>query len=151
MMPHPLRSQLTLSYLAILATCVMLAQLSACTRAEEAPAPAPVAFHVTRVDVGNAIGTDKKVTAPSVAFKPNDTIYASIATEGAASNVALAARWTFEDGQLVNESTQNIAPTGPAVTEFHIAKPDGLPPGKYKLEVSANSKPAGAVQFTVTD
>jgi len=37
------------------------------------------------------------------------------------------------------------------VTEFHIARPDGLPTGKYKLEVSANSKPAGAAQFTVTD
>ena len=64
---------------------------------------------------------------------------------------SLSARWTFEDGQLVNEATQNIAPAGPAVTEFHISKPDGWPAGKYKLEVSANGKPAGAAQFTVTD
>ncbi len=88
---------------------------------------------------------------PGVSFKPTDTIYASISSEGAAANVSLSARWTFEDGQLVNEATQTIAPTGPAVTEFHIAKPDGWPAGKYKLEVSANGKPAGAAQFTVTD
>ena len=154
MIPHQLRVRST-SCLTVLAICLALAQLNACKRSEEAPAPpaAPqaVAFSVTRVDVGNAIGADKKVTAPSVSFKPTDTIYASISSEGAAANVALSARWTFEDGQLVNEATQTIAPTGPAVTEFHIAKPDGWPKGKYKLEVSANGKPAGAAQFTVTD
>jgi len=154
MIPHQLRVRST-SCLTVLAVCLALAQMNACKRSEEAPAPpaAPqaVAFSVTRVDVGNAIGADKKVTAPRVSFKPTDTIYASISSEGAAANVALSARWTFEDGQLVNEATQTIAPTGPAVTEFHIAKPDGWPKGKYKLEVSANGKPAGAAQFTVTD
>ena len=154
MVRHPLHIRST-SCLTALAMCVMLAHLSACKRSEEAPAPqaAPpaVAFHVTRVDLGNAIGADKKVTAPNLSFKPSDTIYASISSEGAAPNVALSARWTFEDGQLVNEATQNIAPVGPTVTEFHISKPDGWPAGKYKLEVSANGKPAGAAQFTVTD
>jgi len=154
MVPHPMRIR-SISCLTVLATCVALAHLSACKRSEEAPAPqaAPqaVAFHVTRVDVGNAIGADKKVTAPSVSFKPSDTIYASISSEGASANVSLSARWTFEDGQLVNEATQTIAPAGPAVTEFHISKADGWPAGKYKLEVSANGKPAGAAQFTVTD
>lgn len=154
MRPHLLRIRST-SCLTALAICVALAQLSACKRSEEAPAPqaAPQAavFHVTRVDLGNAIGADKKVTAPSVSFKPSDTIYASIASEGASANVSLSARWTFEDGQLVSEATQSIAPSGPAVTEFHISKADGWPAGKYKLEVSANGKPAGAAQFTVTD
>jgi hypothetical protein len=106
---------------------------------------------VTRVDLGNAIGADKKVVAPSISFKPNDTIYAAIVTEGSAPSVALGVRWTFEDGQLVSESTQSIAPTGPAVTEFHIAKPDGWPAGKYKVEVSANGQPAAAVQFAVVE
>ena len=120
--------------------------------APQAAAAAPQAqpaFHVTRVDLGNAIGADKKVAAPTVSFKPNDTIYASIISEGAAPNVALGVRWTFEDGQVVNESNQSIAPTGPAVTEFHIAKADGWPAGKYKIEVSANGQPAAAVQFAV--
>ncbi|HSP55733.1 MAG TPA: hypothetical protein VLS25_09100, partial [Dehalococcoidia bacterium] len=67
MVPHPLRIRST-SCFTVLAICVALAHLSACKRSEEAPAPqaAPqaVAFRVTRVDVGNAIGADKKVTAP---------------------------------------------------------------------------------------
>jgi hypothetical protein len=138
-----------------LAVCIALVLVGACSRSKEEPAPqaAPqaAAFHVTRIDVGNAIGADKKVTAPSVSFKPGDTIYASVWSEGASPNVTLSARWTFEDGQVVNEATQSIAPAGPAVTEFHISKPDGFPAGKYKVEVAANGKPAGAAQFAVTD
>jgi hypothetical protein len=118
--------------------------------APAAPAPQP-AFRVTRVDLGNAVGPDKKVAAPAVAFKPADTIYASVVTEGTASNVVLKARWTFEDGQLVNESTQTISPAGPAATEFHIAKPDGWPAGKYKVEIAANGQPAGSADFTVAE
>jgi hypothetical protein len=130
----------------------------ACRKSEEAPkpapqvaAPAPAAFKVVRIDLGNAVGADKRVAAPSLTFKPNDTIYASVLTEGAAPSVALAARWTFGDGQLVNESTQTIAPTGPAATEFHIAKPDGWPAGSYKFELAANGEAAGALQFTVVE
>jgi len=161
---------------AVFVGCVALGFLGACSRPEEAPKPAPPApkpqqqaaapqaaapqaaapqaqpaFHVTRVDLGNAIGADKKVVAPSVTFKPNDTIYASILSEGVSSNAALTVRWTFGDGQVVNESSQNIAPNGPAATEFHIAKADGWPAGKYKVEVSANGKPAGSAEFTVAD
>lgn len=161
---HPLHTW-SPSSLTVLAICVALAQLSACKRSEEAPAPkaapqqaapqraapTPRPFQVTRIDVGNAIDADKKVTAPSGTFKPGDTIYASIVSDGAAANVSLSVRWTFQDGRVINESTQNLAPAGPAVTEFHISKPDGWPAGKYKLEVTANGKLTGAVQFTVTE
>ena len=118
--------------------------------APQAAAPQP-AFRVTHVDLGNAIGPDKKVAAPSSTFRPNDTIYASVLSEGVAPNAALGVRWTYEDGQVVNESTQSLATTGPAVTEFHIAKPDGWPAGKYQVQVSANGAPAETLQFTVTD
>ena len=143
-----------------LIACLFIGLLAACNRSSEPSAPAappaapPVAevsFRVTRVDLGNAIGADKKVTAPAESFKPNDTIYASILTEGAASNVALGTRWTYEDGQVVSEAKQTIAPTGPAATEFHITKPDGFPAGKYTLVVSMNDQPNTPKQFTVVD
>jgi hypothetical protein len=114
-----------------------------------APAPAAAPFRVVSVDLGKQIGADKKVTQPTTAFAPTDTIYASVVSEGAASSVALKARWTYEDGQLVNESAQTIAPTGPSVTEFHIAKPSGWPTGSYKVEISANDKVVGAKEFSV--
>lgn len=114
-----------------------------------APAAAPESARVSAIDLGNAIGTDKRVTAPAAAFAPGDTIYASIATEGSSPSLTLTARWTYEDGQLVSESSETIAPTGPATTEFHITKPDGFPAGRYRLEISANGAIAGARDFEV--
>ena len=63
--------------------------------------------------------------------------------------MTLSARWTYEDGQLVSEGSETIAPTGPAATEFHIAKPDGWPPGNYRVEISANGSLAASKEFEV--
>src|SRR5262245_20701151 len=108
MTPRALRIHLT-SLCSVIAVLAGLGVLAACNKSEEAPKPAPhaaapiaaapqqqVPLRVTRVDLGNAVGADKKVTAPVATFKPSDTIYASILTDGAAPNVALAVRWTFE-------------------------------------------------------
>jgi hypothetical protein len=115
--------------------------------APEAQAPAPA--RVSAIDLGTAIGPDKRVTAPAATFAPDDTIYASISTESSAPSLTLTARWTYQDGQLVNESTETIAARGPATTEFHIAQPDGLPPGRYTLVVTADGTPAGTRDFEV--
>jgi hypothetical protein len=138
--------------------------LSACKRAETpppppppaaAPAPAPIAppapapFQVGSVDVGNAIGPDKRVTAPTTTFAPTDTIYASVSSTGVTLTVTLVARWTYGDGQLVNEQAQTIATTGPAISEFHISKPDGWPVGTYKVEILANGTSVASKSFEV--
>jgi hypothetical protein len=113
------------------------------------PAPMPAPFRVSSVLVGNAIDADKRVVGAAAAFAPMDTVYASVATEGESASVTLKARWTYEDGQLVNEESQTIAPTGPATSEFHISKPDGLPAGRYRVEIMANDAPAGGAEFSV--
>jgi hypothetical protein len=59
------------------------------------------------------------------------------------------ARWTYEDGQPVDESTQSITPSGPAVTEFHISKPDGLPVGTYHVEIFLNGESKEKKDFEV--
>jgi hypothetical protein len=124
--------------------------------AAETPAPAPEAtpaaipFKVTSVSLGKAIGSDKTISEPAATFGPQDTIYASVASEGAAPSVTLKARWTYGDaGQLVSESEQTIAPAGPATTEFHVSKASGWPAGKYKVEISVDGSPAGAQDFEV--
>ena len=122
---------------------------AACSRGSENPdatgtTGTGVGVRVSQIDIGRSLAADKTISAKSDSFKPNDTIYASIATEGTAAAAAtLKARWTYQDGQVVDESTQSIAPTGNARTEFHISKPDGWPAGKYKLEVFLNGSSAG--------
>jgi hypothetical protein len=135
----------------VLLVALTLAPLAACKKPAPAPAPAAAVQPVTvvAVDLGRAIGADKKVAEPIDTFAPADTIYASVATEGSAASATLSARWSFEDGQVVNQSSETIAPTGPATTEFHIAKPDGWPPGTYQVEISLDGTPAMTKSFKV--
>ena len=116
------------------------------TPAATTPAASTVA--VADIDVGKTIANGR-VTDKSDNFKPADTVYASVHTTGTASSATLMARWTFEDGQVVNEGSQTVAPNGDNFTEFHIAKPTGLPKGKYKVEVFLDSKSAGTKDFEV--
>jgi hypothetical protein len=112
-------------------------------------APAPAAFRVSAIELGNAVGPDKRVMAPTSTFTAKDTIYASVATEGTSASSTLGARWTYQDGQVVNEESQTVSPTGPATSEFHISKPDGWPAGKYKVEISVDGVPAQSKDFEV--
>jgi hypothetical protein len=134
--------------------------LSGCKKAEApAPAPAPVAEAptmapapaVTIVDLqlGNALGPDKKVAAASDTFKPADTIFAVVSTDGSAASSVIAVKWTYQDGQTVKEDSRTIAPTGPAVTEFSIQKPSGWPKGDYKIETTVDGNPGPSKSFKV--
>ena len=49
----------------------------------------------------------------------------------------------------MKEASETIAPIGPAVTEFHIAKPSGWPAGKYRVEIASNGSPIGTKEFEV--
>ncbi len=106
-------------------------------------------LEVEEIDIGRSLNADKSIGDNTASFKPSDTIYVSVKTDGSAPSAQLKARWTFSDGQLVNESTETISPTGEARTEFHISKPDGFPPGKYKAEIFLNGQPAGSKEFEV--
>jgi hypothetical protein len=136
----------------ILALTLAAVLSAACTKKSENPGTtgtSGVGVRVSQIDMGRSLNADKTISDTSNSFKANDTIYASIATVGTAPTAALKARWTFQDGQVVNESTQTIAPTGDARTEFHISKPDGWPAGKYKLEVFLNDSSAATKDFEV--
>lgn len=121
------------------------------------PAPAAPAASATAsvasVEVGNAIGSDKKLTVAMDTFSPKDTIFASVATatSDAAATVPgkLTARWTFKDGQVVNEESRDFDFTNGGATAFQISKPDGWPVGSYKVEVMLDGKSAGSKTFEV--
>jgi hypothetical protein len=124
------------------------AETGSADTAPAAPAPAE-AFAVSDVTLGKTIGADKKVATPTTTFAPKDTIYASVATTGAAPSKTLTAKWTYQDGQTVKQGTETIAPSGPTVTEFHIDKKSGWPAGKYKVEIAVDGTPATTKDFEV--
>jgi hypothetical protein len=139
--------------------CVGLVAATACSKkadsgtdtAANTPATTTTAqpVSVTGVQLGRALGADGKVSDETDDFKPNDTIYASVATDGVAQNATLSARWTYQDGQVVDTTSRAIAPAGAAATEFHISKPSGFPKGKYKVEIMLNGVTTQTKDFKV--
>ncbi len=137
-----------------------LAAAPGCKKNEPAPppgTPAPntvptaSAVKVTEVQLGNELGTDKRVKSAMTSFSTKDTIFASVVTEGSAPAAELSARWTFgTEGQLVKEDKRPIVPRGHDVTEFSIQKPDGWPAGDYKVEIALDGKPAETRTFKVS-
>ena len=110
---------------------------------------APAAFSVIDVDMGRHIDAEKKISDKTDDFAPTDTIYASVHTSGTANNSAVLARWTFENGTVVDERTQNVTTNGDAYTEFHIVKPGGWPKGKYTLHILIDGKEVRTKDVTV--
>jgi hypothetical protein len=151
-----MKSRVSISVVAAL----VLAGL-ACGKKEELPPPppptvataAPTAIPpvaVSTVTLGNAIGEDKKVTAPAETFGPKDTIYASVETTGQGA-AKLRALWTFVKGEKtakVDETTIEVNTTAPMVNEFHVSKPSGWPAGDYKVEIFLDDAAAPAVTKT---
>jgi hypothetical protein len=108
---------------------------------------------VATVDLGNAVDGNQRVTTPMAAFAPGDTIYASVATRAADASApargTLAARWTYQDGQVVDELSQDYAFTGSGNTVFQISNPDGWPTGTYKVEIMLDGNVVQTRQFEV--
>lgn len=121
--------------------------------AEEEPADTTAVeeagVEVTGVTLGTAVGADRRVTAETTTFAPGDTLYASVETEGVAESAELTARWLYEDGQVVDETSRTIAPNGPEVTEFHVSKPDGWPTGGYEVVILLDGREVERTSLTV--
>jgi hypothetical protein len=107
------------------------------------------AVRVSDVKLGRSLGADKRLTDETDDFRPTDVIYAVVETQGSGSSGELRARWTYEDGQVVDESSRNISAAGADFTEFHISKPSGWPKGNYKVEISLNGQPVETEDFEV--
>lgn len=105
---------------------------------------------VSDIQVGKAIGSDKKVSNGTTTFGVRDTMYIAVVTNGAAKDAKVTAKWTFNNGQVVKQETQTISPTGGEnVTEFHVTKASAWPKGNYKVEVTLNGVSAGTKDLEV--
>ena len=107
-------------------------------------------IRVSDIQVGKAIGSDKKVGNQTTSFGVRDTMYVAVITDGAAKDAKLTAKWTFNGKQVVKESSQTISPTGgTTATEFHVDKKTAWPKGKYTVEVMLNGVSAGTKDLEV--
>jgi hypothetical protein len=119
-----------------------------------APAAAPAAAaSVSNIELGTGVTADNAIANASTTFGARDTIYASVTTQNASPGSMLAAKWTFQDGQVVDSTSQAVAPAGAggstSVTEFHISKASAWPAGNYKVEFFLDGTSVGSKDFTI--
>ena len=132
------------------AVVCVAAMTAACNKASEPGVTrAAASVRVADIELGRSLAADKGIADKTSEFRPSDTIYLSVETDGTSPQATLMTRWTYQDGQVVKELSETIAPTGKAHTEFHIVKPDGWPAGKYAVAVSLNGVAAGRKDFEV--
>jgi hypothetical protein len=104
-------------------------------------------LQVTAFQLGRSINPDKTVSGHTTRFKPADTIYVSVLTEGSGSG-KIKVRWLFA-GRVVSEPEQGVSYRGGAATEFHIQNSGGFPPGDYTVEIFIDGRSVGSRAFRV--
>lgn len=137
--------------LAAMATLLILSTaFTACRRDADRDTTADTdrESRVTDVTLGRSVDANNRVSDRTTDFNARDTIYAAIDTDNQGAGGTLAARWTFEDGQVVDESSRSIA-AGGNVTTFHIVNPNGWPSGRYRVEILVNGQVTRTEEFRV--
>lgn len=109
------------------------------------PAPVAPAVAVSSVTVGNMAAADKSVATKAL-LAPTDKIIVSVRTDGTAANVPLAAKLTYQDGQVAGEQTASLNTVGTETTNIEFSNANGWPKGKYRAEVVVNGAAAGTAQ-----
>ena len=96
---------------------------------------------VTNIQTGRSLNSDNSVGTLGTTFKPNDTIYVAVLTDGSGS-ATIGAKFSHL-GRVVAEPEKKVSYRGAAATEFHLDYPGGSPTGEYDIEVFFNGQPAG--------
>jgi hypothetical protein len=102
---------------------------------------------VVTLQVGRSLNSDNSVAAITSRFKPDDTIYAAVISEGRGAG-ELQVRW-LSSGRVITEETKRVRYTDRAATEFHIDFAGGFRPGQYRVEFFLDGQQIGTRDFTV--
>lgn len=105
----------------------------------------PLKFNA--IQLGRGLNADKSVSGFTTRFKPTDTIYVAVLTDGAGSG-KVKARWLYA-GRVVSEPERDVTYQGPASTEFHLQNSSGFPPGDYTVELFLDGQAVGSRSFRV--
>jgi len=100
---------------------------------------------VTSITVGSTAAADRSVAAQST-LGTNDPIIVSVRTDGAATSTTIAARLTFQDGQMVDEESQMLNTSGAETTNIEFRNDQAWPTGRYTVDVTVDGQPAGMSQ-----
>jgi len=97
---------------------------------------------IKTIQTGRTLNSDNSVGTHTMRFKPDDTMFVAVLTEGRGAGTFVA-RWMYA-GRLVNEETRKVSSYADhAATEFHIKNSSGFPAGDYTVEILQDGKSIG--------
>jgi hypothetical protein len=146
---HRVLAALTSGVFIIAAGCTKEQRAEVDTAAGAVAERVGTALSVIDIDMGRHIDAEKKISDKTDDFVPTDTIFASVHTSGTANNSPVIARWTFQDGSVIDEKTTNVTTSGDAYTVFYIVKPGGFAKGKYTLHLLIDGREVRTKDVTV--
>ena len=117
----------------VIATALVVCALAAASCRPSGP------LRVTTIQTGKSLNSDKSVGVHTTRFKPDDTMFASVLTDGPGEGT-IGVRWRFS-GRVVSEETKEVSYRDHAATEFHIQNSSGFPVGEYTVEVLVDGNP----------
>ena len=123
---------------------------TAAAPATATPSGAAGILHIASIEIGRSVNRDSTMHDATMRFIPTDDVWASVIVEGTAPRATLQARWLTDGGGVLEQSSQEITPTGRTVVAFHAAaRPGGWPLGRYKLELLLDGVVGGTQPFEI--
>src|SRR5262249_56386388 len=104
-------------------------------------------LRVGAVQLGRSLNADHSVAFSTATFKPHETVYVSLLTEGSGKGT-VGVRWRYGT-QVIGDTKQAVSFTRNAVTEFHLQNAQGFPPGEYSVDISIDGQTVATRNFRV--
>ena len=120
---------------------------------ESSVAATPAAPRVQNIELGkDADDESLRVTSEATTFAPDDTMFLAVVVQNPDADSRLTARWTYQDGSVVDSSGQGVdraMGSSTSVTQFKVHNDEGWPLGRYSVDVWMNGTLVGSRAFTV--
>jgi hypothetical protein len=95
-------------------------------------------LNVVAIQTGKSLNTDHSVGNHATSFRPKDTMYVSVLSNGRGAGT-ITVKWSF-GGQVVHEATKKVSYNDQAATDFRFQAADDFPIGDYAIEVIVDGK-----------
>lgn len=96
---------------------------------------------VTGIQTGRTLNSDNSVGTQGTTFKPSETIYVAVLTDGT-GRATIGVKFSHL-GRVVAEPEKKVSYRGAAATEFHLDYAGGIPAGEYDIEAFFEGQSVG--------
>ena len=95
-------------------------------------------LNVVTIQTGKSLNTDHSIGTHAASFRPKDTMYVSVLTEGRGAG-KVTVKWSL-NGRVLHQLTKKLSYNDQAATDFRFQAADEFPLGDYTIEVIVDGK-----------